>query len=298
MTTTTAKPPRAEESAGVDLRVVDRRAERIVKDIGIPPCPQILVDLTAELRREDPDYNNVAKLIASDAGLAAAVIATVNSPYYGLARKVTSPRDACIFIGLRSTALLVTGLLLRRAFPSNNARAMEHFWKLGTAVSINAGVIGHHLRSADRDIANTFGLFRDCGLAVLQPCFNDYLDVLDGSAGKGERPIIEVEDERYAINHARVGLLLAESWYLPDMLCSAIGLHHCFEAMMSGAMEAAPPAKKLIATGVIAEQVYWMEQGKVAPEWELAKGFALDVLGLAEESLPELIEVVKEARGG
>ena len=290
-------PLAATANAKVDLRVVDRAAERIVKDIGIPPCPKILIDVTTELRAEDPDYANVARLIGTDVGLASAVIATVNSPFYGLTKKITTVRDGCSYLGLRSTALLLTGLLLRRAFPAGNARAMEHFWALSTATAWNAGIIGRHLRVADRDLANTYGLFRDCGLAVLQPSFDDYLDILDSSASNGMRPITEIEDERYGVNHARVGYLLAESWQLPDAICSAIAHHHdnanwaSVDAKMSG------DGRKLVAVGILAEQLYWSQgRSQSAPAWELAKSLVFSELGLNEKDLADLALVVKESR--
>ncbi|MFN0301342.1 MAG: HDOD domain-containing protein [Burkholderiales bacterium] len=287
-------PLAATASPKVDLRVVDRAAERVVKEIGIPPCPKVLIDVTKELRAEDPDYANVARLIGTDAGLASAVIATVNSPFYGLERKIKTVRDGCAYLGLRSTALLVTGLLLRRAFPAGNARAMEHFWALSTATAWNAGIISRHLRIVDRDLANTYGLFRDCGLAVLQPSFNDYLDILDSSAGQGTRPITEIEDERYGVNHARVGYLLAESWQLPDTICTAIAHHHDNAQWASVDAKISGDGRKLVAVGILAEQLYWSQsRSQSAPEWELAKTLAFAELGLGEKDVADLAIVVK-----
>ncbi len=288
----------ADLSPQIDLRVVNNTTTRIVKDIGIPPCPQVLIDVMAALHADDPDYADVARLISPDAGLASAVIATVNSPFYGLSKKVASVRDGCSYLGLRSTALLVTGLLFRRAFASGNAKALENYWALSTATAWNAGIIGQHLRVADRDIANTYGLFRDCGLAVLQPSFNDYADILDGSAGDGARPITAIEDERYGINHARVGSLLAESWHLPDVICAAIAHHHDNSRHTSAGAKLTPEGRKLVAVGIVAEQLYWRQTpARTAPEWDATKELVLSELRLAAADLDDLAATIAASQG-
>ena len=73
-----------------DLEVLDREAEQIVKDIGIPPCPAILTKLMQEMREDEPDFKRIGKLIGGDVSLGAAMLKTVNSPFYGLNRKATS----------------------------------------------------------------------------------------------------------------------------------------------------------------------------------------------------------------
>lgn len=284
-------------SPKIDLRVVHHATTRIVKEIGIPPCPQILIDVTAALRADEPDYATVARLIGMDAGLASAVIATVNSPFYGVARKISSVREGCTYLGLRSTALLVTGLLFRRAFPTGNAKALAHYWALSTATAWNAGIISQHLRVGDRDLANTYGLFRDSGLAVLQPAFNEYADILDGSAAQGSRPITEVEDERYGINHALVGSLLAESWHLPGVICAAIAHHHDNSRFTSTNSKITPDGRKLVAIGILAEQLYWQQaHSRPAPEWEVTKTLALGELGLTEGDLDALGTAIERSR--
>ena len=70
---------------------LDHEAERIVKQIGIPPCPAILTQLLQEMRADEPDFKQIGKLIAGDVGLAAALLKLVNSPFYGLATPASSP---------------------------------------------------------------------------------------------------------------------------------------------------------------------------------------------------------------
>ena len=75
-----------------DFEALRQEAERVVRSIQLPPCPAILTKLVREMRLDEPDLKRFDALISSDVGLAAALLKTVNSPFYGLQRKATSIR--------------------------------------------------------------------------------------------------------------------------------------------------------------------------------------------------------------
>ena len=97
-----------------DFATLDREAEQIVKEIGIPPCPGILTSLLREMREDEPDFKKIGRLIGSDVSLAAAMLKTVNSAFYGRKTKATSVQQALAMLGMRTVGTVVTGLLLRR----------------------------------------------------------------------------------------------------------------------------------------------------------------------------------------
>ena len=61
-----------------------------VKDIVIPPCPQLLVQLQAELALADPSPEVVAEIAGSDVAMTAALIRIANSPLYASRETVKS----------------------------------------------------------------------------------------------------------------------------------------------------------------------------------------------------------------
>jgi HD-like signal output (HDOD) protein len=79
-----------------------RKAEEAVKKIRLPSCPMILTRLLREMRADEPDFVQVAKLISSDVSLAGSMLQTVNSPFYGLRVKIGSVQHALNVIGLRN----------------------------------------------------------------------------------------------------------------------------------------------------------------------------------------------------
>ena len=141
--------------------ILDDNTEKILEGICIPPCPAILTKLMQEMRSDDPDFPKISKLISTDASMAAAMLKTVNSPFYGLRSPATSVQQATALLGLRSVAQLVTGLLLRNAFSSGSSELMDEYWESSSTIAQISAVLARQIKGVDRDEAYTFALFRD-----------------------------------------------------------------------------------------------------------------------------------------
>lgn len=212
----------------------------------------------------------------------------MNSPFYGLTNKATSVQQALALLGLRTVAQLVTGLLLREAFPIANNKFMLRFWDLSSNVALIAAHLASRLGTVNRDDACTFGLFRDCGMPPLLMQFTDYSRVCATAETQNERSITTIEDEHFDINHAYVGNYLAASWHLSDTLCLAI-LHHHDHADPGGGAELPVASQQLIMLGMAAEHVLRTCRGEPATlEWQRWATLALVQLGLSEDELASL----------
>ncbi len=276
-----------------DANVLERKADRVVQDIGIPPCPAILTKLLRETRADEPDFRRVAQLIGGDVALASAVLKVANSSFYGLHTKAQSVQQALALLGLNTVTQLVTGLLLRQAFAGGGGPAMERYWKMSMATSLISALLCRETGAGDSGVACTFGLFRDCGMPVMQQKFPIYADIFDGSALTPGEPVLEIENERYATNHARVGAELARSWHLSESLCRAIQYHH--DVLYSNEILAGtePATLDLVAIGLVAEQLYCSATDADCHEWSLAGEWALFELDLGQAKFSEIAARVK-----
>ena len=270
----------------------DRKADQIVQEIGIPPCPATLTKLLRETRSDDPDFRRVGRLIGGDVALASAVLKVANSPFYGLRTKASSVQQALALLGLNAVTQLVTGLLLRQAFSRASGPGMERYWKMSMAVSLISAMLCRDTASGDVGVACTFGLFRDCGMPVMLQKFPVYADIFNGSARAPGDLVQEIENERYPTNHARVGAQLARSWHLSEPLCFAILHHHDLLYSNELLAQAAPEAIKLVAIGLVAEQLYCAATGEICHEWAAAGEWALFELGLTQDKFAAIAERV------
>lgn len=273
--------------------VLDRNADRIVSEIGIPPCPVILTKLLRETRADEPDFRRVGRLVGGDVALASAVLKVTNSTFLGLRTKAASVQQALTLLGLNTATQLVTGLLLRQAFSGAAAPGMERYWKTSMATSLISALLCGETARGDGGVACTYGLFRDCGMPVMLQKFPIYADIFDGSAFTPGEPVLEIENERYRTNHARVGAQLACSWHLPESLCFAILHHHDVLYSDEVLARAEAGAVALIAIGLAAEQLYCSAIGAAHHEWALAGEWALFELDLTQERFAGIARRVK-----
>lgn len=263
---------------------IDGTLEESVRDIGIPPRPAILERIDAEMRCCDPDFNRLAALISADVSLAAGLLKTANSAYFGYHARARTIVQALMVLGLDVTGRAVAGLILRKVFIG--MPIMERFWDASARIARTAGWLVLQLGAEDgvtADDAYTFALFRDCGLPILMRKFPGYVSVL-GEANADERnPFTEVEERRLPTNHAIVGSMLAQNWWLPEETCYAVRHHHDAMALEGGA--GLPPASaRLAALANLAEHLVERVAGRSrSKEWTKLGTASLCALGIDQD---------------
>ena len=266
-----------------DLSTLDREAEQIVKEIGIPPCPAVLTKLLREMRDDEPDLERIGGWIGSDVSLAGAMLKTVNSAFYGLSTKATSVQEALALLGLGTVARLITGLLLREAFPLSAHPMMESFWEKSSNVANICAYLAPQLSGLATDEAYTFGLFRDCGIPIMIFKFTNYSRFYRKTQSTFGLPMTEVEDELYKMDHARVGYQLAKSWHLDDDTCQSILAHHNDKILQLKNNSATLKNRQFVALGILAEQLFKEQISETeCPEWTEGKLLVLSTLNISD----------------
>jgi HD-like signal output (HDOD) protein len=270
---------------------VDNLFERSIIDVGIPPCPVILDRFMAEASKDEPDYNRLAGIIGSDVGISAGLIKTANSPFFGLRQRVRSVSEALSVLGLKPASRAVAGIVLRNAFP--NVPNLERFWDASARIAHLSGWLAQNLdlRGLRAEDAYTFGLFRDCGIPVLLGRFPNYAAVLAEANRDAERSFTDVEEAALPTNHAMVGCILAQSWWLPEEMCLAIRNHHDLSAIESAHSVLPMLSRRLIATAQFAEHIVQKQLGlSMTQEWPKLGAACLQILDIGEAQLESLYE--------
>ena len=78
-------------------------SEEILKELKIPPAPDIILQLQQELRADNPSLEAIGEIIQKDAAISGLVLKTVNSPLFGLRATIQSyPRRSCCWASAMS----------------------------------------------------------------------------------------------------------------------------------------------------------------------------------------------------
>jgi len=270
---------------------VDGVLEQSIKGIDIPPRPLIIDRVRAAMNEEVPNFKRVGELISADVSLAAGLIKTANSPYFGCQSRARSINEALLMLGLDVTCRAIAAISLRQAFP--NSAHYERFWDASAKIAVLSGWLARRLKRPRlrADDAYTYGLFRDCGIVILLRRFPEYKMTLHRTNNEAVLSFTALEQRELPTDHAVIGCLLAQSWWLPDEICQAIRHHHEL-ASIATADSAVPLASRyLIAIGQTAEHLLQQVSGAShTAEWPKLGAACLRLLDLKDENLPELYE--------
>ena len=273
-----------------DLALPDKETEAFIQNLGIPPCPAILMRLMRQVRAEDPDFRAIAELIGADVALSATMLATVNSSWYGLRTKATTVYRALSLLGLNTCTQLLTRLSLARAVPHSDSPAMKRFWAGALRTSIVAGLVARTTRVIDPELASTYVLFRDVGMGLLINRHEQYGDLLTPEKLFQGRNLLDEEITLCGVNHARVGFQLARSWELNTETQLAIFNHHLYGVDAERRASAPRLALRLVATGLVVDAIACRITRQANLEWEENREFAYEILDLDETGLEEIMQ--------
>lgn len=277
----------------------EKLSQDILRGIVIPPCPQIVADIQVESALPDVDIKVIAALINRDAGISGSVIKAINSPFFGLAGKITSVTHAVNLLGLKSVINIVTALSLKSLLSDDSVASMNRFWDTATDVANTAAIVSKSIKLGSPDEAYSLGLFHDCGIPLMMLKFADYLKVLEKGYASADKRVIDLEAEHYKTDHTILGYYTAKAWKISPPICEAIAVHHCVNKVFDNRQQGRTPQKNLLAVLKIAEHVcasYRTLGGcSVDHEWEQIKDNVLDYAGLSDDDILNIIDECKEA---
>ena len=280
-----------------ELEMIDKEMERVSLSIGIPTCPSILLELTEETKKEEPDFMKVEKLVSRDVGLSATLLKTINSPFYGLRNKISSVSQAVSLLGLSMLSTTISGLVLRNVFSGKDQVSMERFWDSSAKFAMATMFLAKRIPGLNKDDAYTYGLFQNCGIPILIQKFPDYKETLNMANNTPDKKFTDIEDDAHGTDHATVGYLMTKSWHLPDVTTNAVRFHHEYGLLSDVQTKLSTDSLNLIALGILADRAVHLCSGadkNFSLEWAKGGALALTQLGMSETDFNDICEDIAD----
>jgi HD-like signal output (HDOD) protein len=265
--------------------------------IGIPPRPAVLERIEGEMRKDDPDYTTLEKLISLDVSVSASLLKIVNSSFFGFNHRIRSVREALSILGLNTVASTIAALSLKKTFAK--VPNLQRFWDSSASIAQISGWLVSQISLTEHrikaDEAYTFGLFRDCGIPLLMFNYSDYIDVLKVANLEDVLPFTHAEDEELGVNHAMMGAKLVKEWRLPIEFSVAVEFHHD-SGVISGATRITPEiSRHFIAISQLAEFLFQRQSNlNKTREWGKLGQVCMEVLDITEADVEELVKAVSD----
>jgi HD-like signal output (HDOD) protein len=209
----------------------DRRLKSLLPRLeSLPSLPALYTEILAEIQAPNSSFRKVGDLVARDLGMTAKILQLVNSAFFGLARRVASPQDAVSLLGYDTVRALV---LSAKIFSQVNLQRIPGFWldalwqhSFSTSLFARAIGVGEKLPRKAQDEAFTAGILHDLGKLILAQNFpDDYTEAI-AQSDRHNRPLWEVEIERFGASHAELGAYLLGLWGIGEDVVAAVAQHH------------------------------------------------------------------------
>lgn len=285
----------------MDIQQIDQELDRklregAARDIVIPPCPQLLIRLKAVMDGPDPDPVDICAIAGADVALSAGLLKTANSPLFARSQPVGTVSQAVAKLGMRLSASILTGFLLRNAIRTTSP-LLEHFWETSSWRALAMGHMAKVLYHVDPDMAHTFGLFCHVGLPIMLQSIKGYEGTLVEAAARQDRSFTETENAVHRTDHAVVGALVSRTWLLPQTITMAVRLHHDFTCLTDGRVP--PGVRALVAMGLVAEHLVQDYSGQPESiEWQRHGPACLKTLNIDPSEVDYWADQLHDVFGG
>jgi putative nucleotidyltransferase with HDIG domain len=195
----------------------------------LPVIPAVAMQVYQLSIDPESETEDVQKVLSTDPGLAVKILKLVNSPFYGLGRKVDSIREGIVVLGMEEIAQLAFGLSLAGSFSGVGIKGMIDPVSLrrhAVEVALTGRFLCEDLTDDDFKGAFTACVLHDIGKLFLIQNFPELYKRVMLLAREMQLPVYAAEEDIFDLNHGVVGGIIAKKWNLPDSLVQAISFHH------------------------------------------------------------------------
>ncbi len=196
----------------------------------LPSLPSLYRQLMAELQSPEASVERAGRIIAQDIGMATRILQVVNSAYFGLRCRVSSPAQAVALLGLDTVKALVLSLQVFSQF-SDRPDAFfspDLLWRHGLVTGLAARAIAQEEGAPPSvaDDAFTAGLIHDVCALILSSNLPDRYREMLALAQERQLPEWQAELEVFGATHGDVGGYCLGIWGLSDAVVAAVAFHH------------------------------------------------------------------------
>jgi len=272
--------------------VLDRREQihSLAKKIrALPTLPAIYQQIDEVTADSAASTGDVASVVSKDPAFAASLLRVANSALYTRSNPVTTVTVAVSVLGHKviRDLCLIASVLEILSLTDSKATPVDVFWKHAVGVGSTAKVLAERVGGISLEEAFLAGLLHDIGFLFWLRHYPGDLAKIVAWAESSGRTVLECERDLMGTAHPRLGRMIAGHWLLPAPFIQAISFHH-------------DPGQ---ATGqrLLCQVTHVADSISHALEMEgpnLCRVPVIDpaawaALGLAEDDLPDLLEIVR-----
>jgi len=205
----------------------------------------------------------VTESVQEEPALAAAILKTVNSAYYGLPEKISSLHHAILYLGFNNVYQLILENSIKNIMPQD-----EEYEKIrlhSYMISLIASEISSHCQKSKPLVNATVGILHDVGKIVILLLKRKYPNI---------KELIHMIDD------SKVGACLLRNWGFPENIIKIIG--HQYEPRFTHPINIDQEFKYEIAILYVSHSCYAIMVGEDNTETIFVDNF-MELLGIQQK---------------
>lgn len=195
----------------------------------LPSIPSVYRELSQALQNPTTSPNDVAAIIKKDTAMSAKMLQLVNSAFFGLRQRITTPDQAVLYLGLDTVKALALSARVFAQFdtsrvPSFSIEALSNH-SLATGLLAQRIVEAENQPSVASD-AFLAGLLHDIGKLILVATLSEQYEMVLRLCQEDQIAECKAEREVFEVTHAEVGGYLLWLWGFDESIVEAVAFHH------------------------------------------------------------------------
>lgn len=190
-----------------------------------PKSVQRVLELTRDINVEP---KAIVEVLEKDPVMAARILKTINSAFYGLPRQVSSVGHAVVMLGINTIKNMALAITTAGMLPARNEAGFDtaEYLRHSLTVAGLARLVAQKTGQAEPGEAYVAGLLHDFGKVLFAVNLPDEFGQALSLSGREAISLHLAEQRILGVDHTRAGAMLADKWQFPKALGQAIGSHH------------------------------------------------------------------------
>lgn len=278
-------------SAKEEVREPPHTPEAVIAEIlsliqNVAVLPQVIGQIVEATGDTEGHVARLERAILVDPGFSTMLLAQANSAFFALPKKVTSIREAVMFIGfkgVRKIAMTVGAFDLFIGKTDSGSLRRRHWWRQSLETALFCQVVAPSIEQVKADEAYTCGLLHLLGKTLLDRFDGERYQKVQAAVDQGA-PDVLAERAVFNCDHVQLAGAAAEKWRFPEVLI--LGLNYFTPTRESS------PTNNLRATVALGSKVVrYLGSGLSVAQIDsnLIPAWILETLDLTDNRLKSLI---------
>lgn len=196
-----------------------------------PKIPKELSDIITILQEpQTVEIDELVDKIRLVEDLELMIVDFINSEFFKVNKKVTSLKEAIVFLGMTTMQVIIIGGIINYLFPSARDQFGEYKKKsylkhsIGTALASIS--ISEWLGDDNKYELFAYGMLHDIGVILYEKCFPELVEKIQEIISRGTHQIVAERIVLGGLDHTDIGAWVSDKLKLPPRISDVIISHH------------------------------------------------------------------------